>query len=136
MRKVLLACLLALIWTSVASGATGDLTLTWTAPGDDGNVGTADLYDIRWSLNPINIANWDSASVIPAIGEPTPLIAGTTQEYVFPFGTLPTETLLFFRIIAIDDALNASLLSNEVSKTIPDGVAPQTIIDLTATIDP
>ena len=32
--------------------------LTWTAPGDDGTVGTATSYDVRYSTGVINAGNW------------------------------------------------------------------------------
>ena len=31
-----------------------NLTLNWTAPGDDGSTGTATSYDLRYSTTPIS----------------------------------------------------------------------------------
>ena len=38
------------------------ITLTWTAPGDDGTTGTATTYDIRYSTSAINEGNWAAAT--------------------------------------------------------------------------
>ena len=38
------------------------LILTWTAPGDDADIGTAGSYDIRYSTSPITGANWSAAT--------------------------------------------------------------------------
>ena len=53
----------AAITDLAASDPTEDsVTLTWTAPGDRGNTGTAASYDIRYSTSPITAANFSSAS--------------------------------------------------------------------------
>ncbi|HZG77142.1 MAG TPA: DNRLRE domain-containing protein, partial [Paenibacillus sp.] len=56
---------------SVAPAAVTDLSgsqttwkstqLSWTAPGDDGAVGTAASYDIRYHTAPITVNNWNDA---------------------------------------------------------------------------
>ena len=51
------------------------ITLTWTAPGDDGDIGTAASYDIRYSLSSINASNWNDATQVT--GEPSPQTAGS-----------------------------------------------------------
>jgi murein DD-endopeptidase MepM/ murein hydrolase activator NlpD len=47
---------------------TSSIMLTCTAPGDDGDVGSASEYDIRYSTSEITEANWDSAN--QCTGEP------------------------------------------------------------------
>ena len=42
----------------------GDVTLAWTAPGDDNNVGKATSYDLRWSVNPITDMNFILANSV------------------------------------------------------------------------
>src|SRR6185369_4794339 len=64
---------------AVSSTATSSATLTWTAPGDDGNSGTATSYDVRYSTSLITTANWASAT--QASGEPAPLVAGSAQSF-------------------------------------------------------
>lgn len=48
---------------SIFSIKLDSVTLKWTAPGDDGNTGTATTYDIRYSKNPITEANWGDATI-------------------------------------------------------------------------
>ncbi|MEK0312723.1 fibronectin type III domain-containing protein [Cohnella sp. 56] len=85
-------------------------TLSWTAPGDDGNERTATQYDIRYSTSPITASNWSSAT--QAIGEPTPQVAGTTQS--FTVLGLTTGATYYFAMKTRDNAGNESDLSNTV----------------------
>ena len=95
-----------------ASSPTPDsITLTWTAPGDDGNVGTASQYDIRYSTSPIDEGNWDSATQLD--GEPTPSPAGT--EEIFTVTGLSTDTTYYFAMKTADEVPNWSELSNVTS---------------------
>src|SRR2546426_7990535 len=40
------------------AGCVDHVLLSWFAPGDDGNSGTATAYDLRWSTSPITDANF------------------------------------------------------------------------------
>src|SRR5258706_233965 len=94
-----------------AQGAGSDtLTLVWTAPGDDGNVGTAASYEVRMSGSPITASNWASASLIA--GAPSPLTAGTRQNLVVR--GLTRGSTYYFAIKATDDASNVAPISNVV----------------------
>jgi hypothetical protein len=94
-----------------AQGAGSDtLTLLWTAPGDDGAVGTAARYEIRMSTAPISDANWGSATAIA--GPPAPTSSGTRQSVVVR--GLSRGTTYYFAIKTVDDADNVSGLSNVV----------------------
>ncbi len=55
-----------------------ELTLTWTATGDDGNTGQATAYDLRTSSSPITDENWSSAT--PLTGVSAPLEAGNAEK--------------------------------------------------------
>ncbi|HTK60477.1 MAG TPA: hypothetical protein VL283_04745, partial [Candidatus Baltobacteraceae bacterium] len=70
----------AVVTDLTLSGATtSSLVLTWTAPGDDLNVGTAALYDIRYSTSPIvTSADFTAASLVS--GEMAPAVNGTVQS--------------------------------------------------------
>src|SRR5689334_2335103 len=69
-----LATLIAAPLAARAQGSGADsVSLTWTAPGDDGAAGTATTYDVRMSGAPITLANWDQAAVVS--GVPTPQAA-------------------------------------------------------------
>ncbi|ODS38513.1 MAG: hypothetical protein A7316_00885 [Candidatus Altiarchaeales archaeon WOR_SM1_86-2] len=89
------------------------VTLTWTATGDDGNVGTAGSYDIRYSTLQITDANWDTAT--KATGEPKPQPSGSAET--FKVTGLSYSTTYYFALKVLDDAGNPSGLSNVFSET-------------------
>jgi chitodextrinase len=93
---------------AASASATNSVTLTWTAPGDDGAVGTAAYYDIRYSNNPITDGSWDSAW--PASGEPTPNAAGALETFVVQY--LAPGTTYYFALKTADEKPNWSALSN------------------------
>jgi hypothetical protein len=84
-RAALLAAALLLLGLAPviarAQGAGSDtLTLAWTAPGDDGTIGRATSYDIRWSTAPITNANFTSATAVAS--PPAPANSGARQQVV------------------------------------------------------
>ncbi len=105
-----------------------DVTLRWTASGDDGTTGTATAYEIRYSTDPIDAGNWATATVVNNV--PTPAVAGT-EESTFVDGLTP-DTKYYFAVQVADETPNWSGLSNVVSATTlsPDVTAPSTIHDL------
>lgn len=115
----------------VASGATNSsIDLTWSATGDDGSVGTATSYDVRYSTSIINAGNWSSAT--QATGEPTPQTAGTSQN--MSISGLSPNTTYYFAIKVLDEASNSSDISNVVSlatTATPDTTSPASVSDLT-----
>jgi len=118
--------------TLALSGATtSSIVVTWTAPGDDGNVGTASLYDIRYATAPIvTLADFTAASEV--IGEPAPAVAGTVQSMTVT--GLSANTLYYFAKKAQDEVPNVSPMSNVVSLSTaanPDVTPPTAITDLT-----
>ncbi|MDD2731995.1 MAG: fibronectin type III domain-containing protein [Candidatus Pacebacteria bacterium] len=106
------------------------LTLTWTAPGDDGNTGTASIYDIRYSSSPITSSNFNSA--IELLNEPTPLTAGTNQSYLVT--GLNPNTSYYFAMITKDENNNSSLLSNVISLTTQSSDTPTLSVSLTPSV--
>ncbi|NJM41604.1 MAG: hypothetical protein HC853_13010 [Anaerolineae bacterium] len=56
---------------------TGSVNLTWTASGDDGDVGKVTAYDIRYAKVPITDSNWVSSTLI--VNPLVPSASGTTQ---------------------------------------------------------
>ena len=126
---VLLAgAMLALVWGVAGSAQAASVTIIWTAPGDDGNVGQASQYDVRYSTSTIDDGNWDQADA--ASGEPAPEVAGSPETFTLT-GLLPNTTY-YFAIKTADEADNWSALSNVVGVTTNDDVAPAAIVDLTA----
>lgn len=116
---------LAVIATTPSS-----FTLRWTATGDDGVIGTATSFDMRYSSSPITPANFNSASYVD--GEPAPQPPGTLQTVVAqPFGA---GTTWYFAMQVIDEVGNRSALSNiavGTTSVIPaDTMPPAAITDL------
>ena len=82
-----------------ATFTAGDITLSWTATGDDLEVGQASLYDLRWS----NVAG---ALESDFLGQPSlltdPPAPAETPETTDPIVGLPAGTL-YFAIKARDE---------------------------------
>lgn len=87
--------------------------LTWTALGDDVNVGTASEYDIRYSTSLITEVNWESATQL--LVETTPQPAGSTETLVVT--GLSRGTTYYFALKSADEVPNWSGLSNVASGT-------------------
>lgn len=97
----------------VSSTTSGSATISWTAPGDSGNTGTATSYDVRYSTSPITDANFASATL--ATGIPAPAIAGTAQSMTI--SGLSATTTYYFAIKTSDEVPNQSAISNVPSGT-------------------
>lgn len=93
---------------ALSNPTASSITLSWTAPGDDGNTGTATSYDIRYSTSLITAANWASATQVA--GEPTPQIAGSNQSMTVT--GLSAATTYYFAIKTSDEVPNISSISN------------------------
>jgi hypothetical protein len=89
------------------------LTVTFTAPGDDGGSGTAASYDLRYSTSGITEGNFAAATPVP--GAPAPSPAGATETIVV--NGLTPGTQYFFAVKTTDDSDNTSVLSNVDSAT-------------------
>lgn len=108
----------------VISQTTSDsITLSWTAPGDDNDIGSAEGYIIKYSTSgPITDSNWHSANIYSQSW--VPLSAGETESHVIV--GLSQGTLYWFAIKAYDDLQNYAEISNSPSEstlTLPS--APQ-----------
>ncbi|MEP0828063.1 MAG: hypothetical protein HRF51_06030 [bacterium] len=97
----------------------GEVFLSWTAPGDDGYIGTAAQYDLRYSSSAISDGNWASAT--PFTGEPVPMSAGVSQS-VLMSGLTPGQTY-YFAIKSLDEIGNTSVLSNVPSARAQDSIS-------------
>jgi len=96
---------------STSTGDYGQVILTWTAPGDDGMIGIASEYDIRYLPHidgPIDATNWDIATQVT--GEPTPSMAGTSESMTV--GGLEPGASYYFAIKTADEVPNWSALSD------------------------
>jgi hypothetical protein len=110
----LYAAQIAEIQVFEASFINGPVTLSWTAPGDDGGSGTATSYDVRYSMTPI--ADFVTfASATPVVGEPLPHAAGALESLQV---NLAPGTY-YFAIRTKDEATNESGLSNVPVIVVP-----------------
>ena len=94
---------LEVTYTTIASA-----TLTWTAPGDDGDLGRASKYDVRFSTEPITEESWGSAT--RAENEPSPCPAGETDVVIVR--GLESDSYYYFAVKTADEELNWSGISN------------------------
>jgi hypothetical protein len=111
------------------------INLTWNAPGDDGDTGTASEYDIRYSLSTITELTWSSS--VRCLNEPVPQAAGSIEHYQVT--GLTSNTTYYFALKVADDVPSWSGLSNVAFNTTTDplvqpqdNIAPGKITDLTA----
>ncbi len=89
------------------------MTISWTAPGDDNNTGTATTYDLRYSTSLITSGNFSSATQVT--GEPTPSLAGSSES--MSVTGLSAATTYYFAIKTSDEVPNTSAISNVPSET-------------------
>ena len=92
-----------------------EVRLHWTAPGDDGSLGRAQGYDVRFAATPIlNEEDFTRALIIPVVYLPS--FPGTTENLLF---TLPQSGITYyFALKAFDEAMNYSELSNCASTNL------------------
>ncbi|MBI2611648.1 S8 family serine peptidase [Candidatus Gottesmanbacteria bacterium] len=98
---------------SVSDKNHNSVVLSWIATGDDGNTGSASSYDLRYSLNNVTEANFNSA--IKVSGLPKPKQAGSQES--FKVTGLTNQTTYYFAIKVIDNLGNTSSVSNVVFTT-------------------
>jgi hypothetical protein len=122
--------MLALPGQAVAQ-TTDTTTVEWTAPGDDGNSGTATTYQLRYRTTAISgtdtLSWWNAATTVPNL--PAPRVAGSTESMVVR-GLNRTLTY-YFILRTADEVPNWSGFSNIAIK-LPsaDGTPPAAITDL------
>lgn len=101
------------------------LQLAWTAPGDDGNLGTATSYELR--TKPTAFGDGQQGTLVT--GMPAPAAPGTAQTFVVT-GLLP-NTPAFFSLRAVDGAGNrgSPVFGNNTTDPCPTGYAGNTCTD-------
>lgn len=92
----------------VVSVSDTSVTLTWTATGDDADVGTCTTYDMRYYHTWINYDNWEDA--IQVTGEPSPKLAGSADS--MEVVGLDEDSSYYFALMAKDEAGNCNSPSN------------------------
>lgn len=98
---------------AVLSGTSYSLTLGWTATGDDGPIGTAAAYDIRYASSPIDETTFATAT--RAEPAPRPLPSGSPEQAEVK--GLALGTTYYFALKAIDEWGQAGPMSNLASGT-------------------
>lgn len=105
------------------------VTLTWTAPGDDGTLGRAAYYDVRYEIGGFPHYWWDATWFE---SRPLPAEPGT-RELVKVDGLLPSVPY-HFAIRAVDNGGNMGDVSNVVfAPTYSDTIPPARVTDFELT---
>ena len=109
-RLGIVAALWGICSAGIAHADYPDILLFWTAPSDNGKLGCAVSYDMRWATVPITDQNFN---LCPRLANPpVALTPGAMQVYVVkgfdPMG------IYFFALKSVDDRGNWSALSNVV----------------------
>jgi len=96
--------------TDLSALAVGEYTfqLTWTASGDDGKVGTASEYDIRYSMDPITPESWATATRVKQ--PPVPKSAGEPETLLV--SQMRSQSNYYFAMMLADEVPNWSGISN------------------------
>ena len=136
---VLAALLLASILVSgalafsTASAQTVAATLVWTAPGDDGTIGRATVYDLRISSTAISgtdtLSWWNAASIVNMASK-VPALSGALDSMAVT--NLLSNTRYYAIIRAADEVPNWSGFSNVAVIDTRDLIAPLRVTDLRA----
>ena len=118
----------------VGAQTTAEVVLLWTAPGDDGNVGRASSYQLRYRTSNVSGTDtttwWNAAT--PVSGLPTPSNSGQTDSMRVT-GLTPLTTY-YFIVRTADEVPNWSAFSNIAVKTTGgDITAPAAVADLSVT---
>ncbi|MFT5429744.1 MAG: fibronectin type 3 domain-containing protein, partial [Myxococcota bacterium] len=108
----------------------GDVVLTWSAVGDDGGVGIATAYEVRYSTVEHTADNWALATVWTT-NIPIPSATGTAETITLT-GLAPGQ-LYHVSVRVLDELGNASGISNIESEKARDKTNP--ILSFTAPAD-
>ena len=114
-------------------GTTGTTaTLSWTSTGDDGSVGTASFYEVRYRLTSpiVTEGDWVTSTNVTS-GLPTPQAAGNDEEMTI--SGLTSDRTYYFAVRATDESGNRSLISNSPAGVTSDITAPGQITVFTST---
>ncbi|MFA5858687.1 MAG: hypothetical protein WC955_06440 [Elusimicrobiota bacterium] len=112
-------------------GTAGEISISWTAPGDDGNTGQAQLYDIRYNIGAeITEANWDTATSVST--PPVPQAPGITENLVV--GNLTIGSMYYFAVKTRDESVWSAISNSpsSIPQATTDSTAPSAVEDLQA----
>lgn len=123
-----LSCLAQLGLPSPVAAQTpyNSITLDWTAPGDDGNVGQVSSYELRYSTTAVGVDTvlwWNNVPTSQRVTLGLPLVpAGLTQSATVT--GLTQGTTYSFVVVARDEVPNTSGFSNVAVGTTQSCGAP------------
>lgn len=89
------------------------MTLSWTATGDDSSTGRAYYYDVRYSFSSIDSSNFNSATQVIGVPDPRP---ASSPETLLVTG-LNFNTPYYFAIKSFDEWNHPSGISNSPQGT-------------------
>ncbi|XP_048015951.1 calcium-activated chloride channel regulator 1-like [Megalobrama amblycephala] len=110
--------------------------LSWTAPGEDLDQGTAKSYEIRWSYDLQMLRENFSNGHVVSTAAVSPLEAGSVEQHSFNLSfTIQYGTTLFFAVQSEDKQNAKSETSNiaQASKMLPDSLSSGQPLQSTAT---
>ncbi|MEA1972550.1 MAG: hypothetical protein U9N34_04550, partial [Candidatus Cloacimonadota bacterium] len=90
------------------SDSYSQISISFTATGDDENEGTADHYIIKYSIMELNESNWSLGTSFD--NSIIPQTAGSTESITIT--GLNEGTLYYFAVVAVDETGNQSSISN------------------------
>lgn len=129
MRLIAIGLLLVLLVAASAFATDVSLTATWTAPGDDGDVGRAASYRLAYTAD--TTLPWEEWIVIP--DTPPPDTAGTQQSHTALL-QLDNGQRYFVAIAAVDESGNWSVRSAAPLFDVPDVIPPGKILNITVNL--
>lgn len=115
MTKLFIIFLLATVLCPTGNALASCVTLTWTAPGDNGMDGTATRYAICYSTSEISEQTWGEATAVKYPPRPKP--SGTVQR--FTVAGLEPGVVYYFALKSADEKNNWSPISNLIARTAP-----------------
>ncbi|PYT14876.1 MAG: hypothetical protein DMF51_07755 [Acidobacteria bacterium] len=95
----------------VVESNSNSIVLSWTATGDDGTIGRALSYEMRYANYPIDASNFAAAILAP--GPPSPAPAGSVET--MEVTGLAANTFYYFSVKARDEWGNAGPFGNLAS---------------------
>ena len=100
------------------SASENNMTLNWTATGDDFLSGRASSYDLRYSTSPITDSTFDAASKSGTLASPS--LSGYEEQALIE--GLNPGTEYFFALKVLDEAPNASDMVTTSGTTLPSSI--------------
>jgi len=109
-----LVCWGLCLFSASARADTAQVELSFIAGGDDGTIGQAARYEIRYSSTPITQANWSQATLVPD-AVPLPRASGSVEIITVSILNALLGSTYHLGVRTRDEAYNWSTVSNSAS---------------------